>query len=99
MKRFLSGMLVTVLLLAMMSMSVFAAGDPDYILSPEYMTEATTAEPNEPKDPGDDELMKDKDKDKSKAPKTSDERMVIYMAVMAAIAVTGTVVIASRKEN
>lgn len=54
------------------------------------------------KTPGDDQYLPDGSKtkttiDKSKAPKTGDERMFLYAAAVAAIAAAGTAVIAKRE--
>lgn len=87
MKKLLSTMLITVMLCTMMSMTVFASYVPSK--EDEYFLPETTEEV-----PGDEYYQ-----DESKAPKTGDDRIMIYTAVMAAIAVTGTVVIAKRKED
>lgn len=110
MKKIFSTMIVTALLFTMMSMTVFASYVPSQ--EDQYLPEATTEANGDGESTTaalpDDEFYEEENKkdgtakttaDKSKAPKTGDERVMIYTVVMAMIAATGTMIIAKRKED
>lgn len=95
MRKLLTGMLVTVTMVVMMSMSVFATTD-NYLPSPsvpgdDYIKDQEPGDDKPDEVPGD-EHMKDR------SPKTGDDRIVLYGIAMTAIAAAGTVVIAKKKE-
>lgn len=101
MKRLFSIMMITAILFTMMSMTAFASYVPSQ--GDQYLPEATTEGPADTTSelPNDEFYNEDKTNtnDKSKAPKTGDERVMIYTAVMAMIAASGTMIIAKRRED
>lgn len=88
MKKFLSTLMLMMAMMVVFVMPVSATtalpGGP----SEEYMKEE---EPEKGEDLPEDEYMK--------SPKTSDDSLALYAAAMVAIAATGSVVIARKKEE